>query len=136
VPPTASPPSTSRLRRAWTYAGVALIVVVLYLSLTPFIVSLPGEQGDKFGHGLAYTALMFWFAHLVPGGDARKRLALAFIGMGIAVECVQGLTTYRTFSIADMAANTLGVLLGWVVAPPRVPSLLRLLEASAPGRFR
>jgi hypothetical protein len=31
-----------------------------------------------------------------------------------------------------MAANTTGVLFGWLLAPPRVPDLLRLIEARYP----
>ena len=33
--------------------------------------------------------------------------------MGVALEFVQGWGGYRLFDIADMVANTLGVLLGW-----------------------
>jgi hypothetical protein len=35
-----------------------------------------------------------------------------------------------------MAANGIGVALGWLAAPPRVPHLLHLIEARAPGGGR
>ena len=36
--------------------------------------------------------------------------------MGIALEFVQGWLGYRSFEVADMVANTIGVLLGLVIA--------------------
>jgi hypothetical protein len=42
--------------------GALLIVSIVYLSLTPHPVALPGEHGDKYGHALAYATLMFWYA--------------------------------------------------------------------------
>jgi glycopeptide antibiotics resistance protein len=42
----------------------------------------------------------------------RTRLAYAagFVAMGIAIEFLQGMTSYRTFDVLDMAANAAGVL--------------------------
>ena len=51
--------------------------------------------------------------------------------MGVAIECLQGLVGHRQFSVADMLANGVGVSAGWLVAPPRAPDVLRLLEARA-----
>ena len=45
-----------------------------------------------------------------------------------ALEFAQGLTGYRSFEVIDMVANTLGVLIGWTIAPPRGPDLLSRLE--------
>ena len=42
--------------------------------------------------------------------------------MGSALEFAQGLTGYRFLSFADMAANTVGVVVGWLAAPPRLPN--------------
>jgi glycopeptide antibiotics resistance protein len=36
--------------------------------------------------------------------------------MGVGLEFVQGWLAYRTFDTMDMAANTIGVLLGWGAA--------------------
>jgi hypothetical protein len=63
--------------------------------------------------------LMFWFAHLEPMRSGRWRLAPGLAGMGVAIECRHGLIGHRQFSVADMAANGVGVLAGWLVAPPR-----------------
>jgi len=127
---------TSRVRRLWRTAGVLLIALVLYLSLRPQPFEEPPPGLDKFEHALAYGTLMFWFAHLVPPGRGRMRLAWGLAGMGVAVECLQGLIGHRLFSVADMAANGLGVLIGWLAAPPRSPDALGFLEAREGRRWR
>ena len=116
------------VRRVWRAIGIALIAAVIWLSLTPHPVEIPVEQGDKLGHFAAYGTLMFWFAQL--DARQRKRLAYAagFVALGMGLEFVQGLTDYRTFEVADMVANAIGVLLGWVGAPPRGPDVLGFLE--------
>jgi VanZ family protein len=122
---------TSRLRRLWLSAGVVLVVLVLYLSLRPEPAQPPPQGLDKFEHLLAYGVLMFWFAHLEPVPSGRWRLALGLAGMGVAIECLQGLVGHRQFSVADMLANGVGVSVGWLAAPPRAPDALQLLEARA-----
>lgn len=59
--------------------------------------------------------LMFWFAFLYRRTRTRLWYALGFIAMGIAIEFIQPYTG-RQFELADMAADALGVLLGWAVA--------------------
>lgn len=125
------PNPSSRLRRAWTVVGVSMVVLVVYLSLRPQPVEPPPPGLDKFEHVLAYGTLMFWFAHLVQASRGRLHLAVALTGLGVALECLQGALGHRLFSIADMAANGLGVALGWLVAPPRAPHLLHRLEGRA-----
>jgi VanZ family protein len=132
-----TPPNpTSRLRRLWLCAGVLLVVLVFYLSLRPEPPEPPPQGLDKFEHLLAYGVLMFWFAHLEPMRSGRRRLALGLAGMGIAIECLQGLIGHREFSIADMVANGAGVLAGWLAAPPRMPDVLRFLVARASRGLR
>jgi len=119
---------TSRLRRLWLSAGVLLVVLVFFLSLRPEPAEPPPQGLDKFEHVLAYGVLMSWFAHLEPARSGRWRLAFGLVGMGVAIECLQGLIGHRQFSVADMGANGLGVLAGWLASPPRTPDVLRLLE--------
>jgi hypothetical protein len=53
--------------------------------------------------------------------------------MGIGLEYAQGATAYRSLEVADIAADTLGVGVGWLAAPPRSPNALALLEARMPN---
>jgi len=116
---------------AWQAIGFLLIALVFYLSLARETIEIPVASGDKAGHMLAYAVLMYWFAQLHPA--RRYRIALAFVAMGVAIEILQGLTDYRSFEIADMVADATGVGVGWLVAPPRSPHLLRWLESHAIG---
>ena len=104
------------------------MLLVIYLSLTPNPPSIPGEAGDKIGHVVAYATLMMWFGQLYAGFRLRLQLAVAFAALGIALEFVQGYTGYRTFEVADMAADLLGVAVGWLIAPPRTLNVLTRLD--------
>jgi hypothetical protein len=113
----------------WRACGWGLIALVIYLSLTPSPPDLPGEQGDKVGHALAYGTLMIWFAWLYPGLRRRGACAIGFIALGVVLEFAQGESGYRTFDLLDMAADALGVGLGWIGALLPLPSGPRVLEA-------
>ena len=56
---------------------------------------------------------MGWLGQLYVSTRQQIFWAVGFCLMGVAVEFVQGWGGHRFFDIADMAANTLGVLLGW-----------------------
>jgi hypothetical protein len=120
-------------RSLWQAIGALLVALVIYLSLTPDPIALPGPSGDKGGHVLAYATLMFWFAQLDAGLRRRIGWATAFIAMGITLEFVQRAIGYRSFEFFDMLAGALGVGAGWLAAPPRLPNLLRFVEARVPA---
>ena len=118
-----------RLHGMWRAIGFALVVAVLVVSLMPIPadVELP-ENGDKLGHFLAYGTLMFWFGMLYPARRRQLAVAVAFCAMGVAVEFLQGMTGYRSFEVADMAANSVGVLIGWCVALTPLKASLAWME--------
>ncbi len=117
-----------RLRRYWLAVGWSLVLVIIYLSLTPEPIQLNVEQGDKYGHVFAYAALMSWFANIYDASIRRLQFALGFVALGVALEFVQGWTGYRSFELADMAADSAGVAAGWLCAAPRIPNYLRWTE--------
>ena len=96
--------------------GWTLVAAIIWLSLTPRPVEIDLEHGDKLGHFSAYGVTMFWFCQLYPRLWTRVAYAAAFSAMGVALEFVQRGLGYRTFDVADMAADALGVLLGWALA--------------------
>ena len=65
---------------------------------------------------------MLWFSLLYRSGRARLAYGLGFVALGVLLEFIQGTLGYRSFEVADMVANTLGVLLGWAgaLAGPRI----------------
>jgi VanZ family protein len=117
-----------RLRSAWLglgWLGVAGVVVLSLIPAPPVGV----EHGDKLGHATTYALLMWWFAQAWLRRDARARTAAGLLALGIALEFIQGWTGYRSYSIADMTADGLGIALGWLLAPPRTPNLLQRATA-------
>jgi VanZ family protein len=117
VPEVKSHPNWGpRWRRAWLTLGWGWAAAIVWLSLTPSPPTLDFEQSDKLGHFLAYGGLMFWFCQLYPKAQTRVYYAAGFIALGVGMEILQGMTDYRTFEVLDMAANTIGVFLGWAGA--------------------
>lgn len=127
-PENQPPELNSRARPLWLALGWLLVLLVMVLSLAPVSIVVPVDEGDKIGHVAAYAALMLWFANLFETLDRRSMFAIGFVALGVVLEFVQGWTGYRTFDVADMAANAVGVVVGWVLAPPRLPNFLRRME--------
>jgi VanZ family protein len=104
-----------RLRHFWALGGWGLIVTVIMLSLLPvpspklgfILINL-----DKVEHALVYATLTLWFAQICPG-YTWARIGLKLLTLGVIIELLQGVTTYRNFSFWDIGANTLGILIGW-----------------------
>jgi VanZ family protein len=112
----------------WLAVGWLLVATVIVLSLIRLGVEMPGQQSDKLGHFLAYGTLMFWFAQIYRIARTRLVIAVGLALMGVALEIAQGFTGYRSFEYADMAANSVGVVAGWLLAPPRTANLLLFAE--------
>jgi VanZ family protein len=100
-----------RLFKWWLALGWLVVGAIIYLSLTPHPIDIPVSSGDKMGHFLAYGLLMGWFVQLYQSRLMLALHALCFIATGVALEYLQGYTG-RQFEVADMVANTGGVLLG------------------------
>jgi VanZ family protein len=113
----------------WRAGGAVLVLSVIVLSLMRNAPEIPINEGDKLGHLLAYGSLMFWFAQIDTQPRQRLHWALVFIAMGIALEFAQGMIAYRSFDGFDMLADTAGVLLGWLAAPPRGWPVFRHIES-------
>lgn len=113
------------LWRFWHGVGWFGVASLLYLSLAPGPPEIGFEYGDKLTHALAYATLMYWWSQLLVIARQRRWLAAGLIGLGIAIEYVQGWTGWRTFDYLDMLANAGGVLSGVVLAAltPNLPAL-------------
>src|SRR3981081_3201545 len=122
------PIQSATVRRVWRTIGFGLVMLVIWLSLTPHPIEIPVENGDKLGHVAAYATLMFWFAQLDTRYRMRVVYAIGFVLLGVALEFAQRLTDYRTFEVADMGADAAGVLFAWVASPPRGPDVTRFVE--------
>ena len=89
------------------------ILIVVYYSLVPQV-EFPVNfwSADKAYHCAAYS----WLAVLPMTGFAARRpamtAALSMIILGILLEVGQYFIPGRTFSLLDITANTIGVVLG------------------------
>jgi VanZ family protein len=121
-----------RYGKLWYAIGWVLVLTVVVLSLMPSAPDI-GTDNDKANHLLAYGTLMFWFGMLASRRRIQAGWALGFVAMGVALEYAQGMTEYRTFEVADMAADAIGVLIGWGLALTPARNLLWLLDAQLRG---
>ena len=116
--------------RLWLMLGWALVLAVLAVCLLP-MPALPVDRiswSDKAEHALAFATLAWWFAVARRAGSWRL-LAVLLVGYGGLIELLQGLTAYRTASLADALADAFGVGLGLLIArwspagfPPLTPA--------------
>jgi glycopeptide antibiotics resistance protein len=83
---------------------------------------------DKVGHFLAYAVLMGWFGQIFSGRFSLMLFAIGFVLMGISLEFVQGMGRHRHFEYADMAANTIGVVLGLLLTTSILKGALHWIE--------
>jgi len=114
----------------WLSIGYLMVVLVIYSSLSTSDVVLQISLSDKLMHVLGYFGLMGWFMQIYHGRRAGFLLAALFITMGVSLEFLQDLGGVRYFELADMLANTLGVLLAWALSYTPVADILLCFERS------
>lgn len=113
----------------WLILGWGMVVLVAILSLIPSPQVLgPLTPSDIFIHLLAYSTLMLWFGCIYLSGRKYLLLGLILILIGVILELLQGMTSYRCFEYKDMIVNGFGVLLGWLLSMTRISSLLIFVE--------
>lgn len=106
-----------KYRSVWLTGGWLLVSLIVYLSLTPHPpepMSFP--NADKLEHGVAYASLSLWFCQIYLSFRHRAVVMAALIAMGVVIEFLQGWGGYRYFEYADMLANSIGALCGFLLA--------------------
>ncbi|MDO8292667.1 MAG: VanZ family protein [Gallionella sp.] len=118
-------------RRVWLAGGWLLVCLVGYLSLTPHPPQpMLFSNADKLEHGFAYASLSLWFCQIYLATRSRMIALAALIGLGVGLEFVQGWTGYRFFDVWDMAANSIGVLLGFLLVRTSLGRLFISIETA------
>ena len=113
----------------WLTIAWGLVLLVVYLSLTPHPPEpVSFDHADKFEHALAYAALSFWFCHIYRSASSRLIVIVALVGLGVGLEFVQGWTGYRSFDVMDMLADSVGVLLGWMLVLTPLVRVVAIIE--------
>jgi VanZ family protein len=116
----------------WQIGGVFLVLALITLSLLPPIATLVARGEDKLLHAMAYGTLMLYYSGLV-----RPRLYLVVVvglmGLGIAIEALQGYVGYRAAEADDVIANGVGIATGLVLALLGLRGWARVIEARYAG---
>ena len=120
--------SPMKIADIWRIAGWMGVAAIIALSLMPLQLDMAVDNGDKFGHLASYGLVTLWLAQFYSELRQRIWLVVGMVALGIALEYGQRATGYRSFEVADMVADALGVAIGWLLAPPRLPNLLSWAE--------
>lgn len=119
-----------KLRFLWLTIGYALVVMVVFLSLTssPVVIDPSFPYEDKFFHALAYFTLMAWFSQIYHDSFQRNMFAVVFVFMGVILEYLQSFDPNRYFEFGDMVANSIGVAVGFFVALSSAKNILHRVD--------
>ncbi len=117
-----------RRPRTWLLLWLAMAVATLIVCLLPMPKLVPSvDHFDKIEHLLGYAVFGAYAAMLFESCRAMRHALLGTIAFGLFVEGLQALVPWRSADGYDAVANTLGVLLGALVAlTPASRWLLRL----------
>ena len=119
-----------RYRWLWLIIGYLMIAVVVYLSLTsnPVDVDTGLPYEDKLFHLLAYFSLTFWFVQLYHIKRHVYFWVVVFIGLGVLLEYLQGYDANRYSEFGDMIANTVGVMIAFLLSSTHLRFVLQQFE--------
>lgn len=107
---------TLKFKRLWLVLGYAMVATVTFMSLIPSPLVVELKVSDKVMHTIGYFILMGWFVQIYQHKKQQALIAALFISMGVLLEFLQDMGGARHFEVMDMLANTLGVVIAWVLA--------------------
>ena len=106
----------------WRFLSAVFLALVLFAAVSPafwfdskFEALRWFENADKWLHGLTFAALAVWFGGLFAK-PAYLRVAIGLTVFGFIVEGCQLMVSYRTGDWIDIAANTVGIIIGLMIA--------------------
>ncbi len=111
--------------------AISLFAAVVLGSLAPISFHSAGSSiphFDKLLHFTAYALLTAGYLAIFPGKMARVAIPLFMFAVGVGIEWLQGMTGYRSASLADAGADLLGILLGARLLVTPVKNIMILIE--------
>ena len=109
--------------RQWRIASVVMLLLVLISALMPAVWFLDDrrsvlywlDHSDKWLHASTFLLLSIWYA-----GQYRPRsywrIAVGLMVFGLFIELCQRMVSYRMADWADVGANTIGIVVGLLIA--------------------
>ena len=104
-----------RFPKLWSALGWLLVALVVVGSLVPVQALQDVHVSDKAMHAGAYFVLMVWFAGFYRHA-AYPVIATVLLALGLALDLLQLLTDTRQFDWYDVAMNSAGVVVGFVLS--------------------
>lgn len=118
------------LRYLFVLQFYCLIALYTYLGLTPHPESLVGNFNDLLMHFSGYIVAAFSISLARPLWPWWQK-AILLLAYSIAIEIAQYFNPPRSFSLADILANSAGVFLGLVLVKftlLKIPFVNKLLK--------
>jgi len=108
--------SDLRFASRWLFAGLALMSLVMMVSLLPIRSEvLEVTYVDKVMHMIVFMGLMVFFCGFVQV-QLRWLLVLFLLACGGLIEVLQIPVPGRAAEAADLMADMVGIMLGWLLA--------------------
>ena len=103
----------------WDILSWFFLVLVIVLSLIPVPIDINYDDSyihlDKLAHFFSYALLLVLFSKIYISRFYLKISFFLFL-LGFLLEVIQSYTSYRTFDINDLLANTFGIMLGILIS--------------------
>ncbi|MBL4607293.1 MAG: VanZ family protein [Pseudomonadales bacterium] len=106
------------LKNAFRLLLFICVVIIFFLATTSTSIPVVSHSNDKINHIMAFLTLTF-FADMSTGREVTKRIkkiTITLILYGLLIEIVQWQLPYRSFSIADLAADLFAISSYWALA--------------------
>ncbi|MBV2089820.1 MAG: VanZ family protein [Candidatus Thiodiazotropha sp. (ex Ctena orbiculata)] len=110
--------SRSRLPSTLLRGVLAIsLVAICFLAFTPLQIAAVSSLNDKLSHTLAFLYLALLCDFSWPETDWNFTKALSLLGYGLFIETVQAFLPHRFFSLLDLAADGLGLMIYSLILP-------------------
>ena len=100
--------STATRTLLFQIALALALLGITYLATSPTDVVLP-ESNDKLKHLAAFLLLAYLSDAAFPRRPWNWRKFVPLLGYGLLLECIQYFLPHRFFSLADIAADAIGL---------------------------
>jgi VanZ family protein len=93
------------------------LLLILLLSTIELENPILTSVNDKLGHVMAFAYLAFLLDFALPDSNFNLLKITPLLGYGLIIEFVQYFLPYRTFSILDMLADGVGIMIYLLIIP-------------------
>lgn len=90
---------------------VSALIAITILATTPLKYPVVSGINDKANHILAFFVLAIFADFSFPENKFNLSVFLSLLGYGIAIELIQLYLPYRMFSLFDVGADIIGLVL-------------------------